>query len=153
MALSAKNVQIQLNGDYVPCQLDLTLNITQNTSSEDPCKPSPENIDQGATFNEYSIDSKDWSVTFSARQFADELALNNIELSELVINGDGKLAMIINTIEGTNYPHPLLFEYAGEVIITSLDLNYPATGSANYDVTLQGAGDLTFTKTEVPVTP
>ncbi len=153
MAISARNVQIQLNGDYVPCQLDLTLNITQNTSTEDPCKPDPANIDAGASFNTYSVDSKDWSVTFSARQFADELALNNIELSELIINGDGRLAMIINTVQGANWSHPLIFEYAGEVIITSLDLNAPATGSATYDVTLQGAGPLTFTKTPAPVAP
>lgn len=153
MAISAKNVQIQSEGRYFACQLDLTLNITQNTSTEDPCKPDPTNIDQGATFNVYTVDSKDWSVTFSARQFADELKLNQIELSELVINGDGRLPIIVNTIDSVNYPHPMLFEYAGEVIITSLDLNYPATGSATYDVTLQGGGDLTFTKTPAPVTP
>ncbi|NGM61677.1 hypothetical protein G5B30_07070 [Sphingobacterium sp. SGG-5] len=149
--LRGNQVQVKANNEWVACQLEAVVTIGQTTSTEDPCKPDPENFSTGASWEDPSIDVKTWGVTLSARAFADELAMNNVELNELIIDGDGTLPIKVSTVEDTNYPHPLLLEWAGTVIITELANNFPATGSATYDVTLQGKGKPTFTKT--PVSP
>lgn len=152
--LTGKQVQVKINGDWVTCQLDATVNITANTTTDDPCKPDPANVSitGAAVFNTYTIDSRDWSVTLSAKAFADELAMNNVEINEIAINGNGQLEVIVTSVNSTTYDHPLLLEWAGAVLVTDLTNNFPAEGAATYDVTLQGTGDLTFTTTPVPTT-
>lgn len=148
--LQGNQVQVRTAEGWFACQLDATVNYTANTTADDPCKPDPNEGSDGApTFNTYTVDSKDWSVTLSAKAFADELAMNNIELNDIAFNGDGTLDIIVSSVQNNTYNHPLLLEWAGNVIITDLTNNFPATGAATYDVTLQGNGDATFTKTPV----
>lgn len=136
------------DGEYFACQLDATVNYTANTTADEACKPDPTDATGGAvTYNTYTADSRDWSVTLSAKQFADELKLNNVDLNDIAFNGSGTLDIVVRTVESDTYTHPLLLEWAGNVIITDLTNNFPQAGSATYDVTLQGNGNATFTKT------
>lgn len=151
--LRGNQVQVQINDEWVACQLDAVVTIGQTTSTEDACKPDPDTPEiGGAGWEDVNVDSKNWTVTLSAKAFADELKLNNVELNELIIDGDGTLDVKVSTVQTADYSHPLLLEWAGTVVITELVNNFPSAGSATYDVTLQGQGKPTFTKTPVPAT-
>lgn len=146
--LQGNQVQVRTAEGWFACQLDATVNYTANTTADDPCKPDPaEGADGSPRFNTYTIDSKDATVTLSAKAFADELAMNNINLNEIAFNGDGMLDIIVSSVQNNTYNHPLLLEWAGTVIISDLANNFPATGAATYDTTLQVTGDMTFTTT------
>lgn len=150
--LEGKFLQFGVGTEYYACQTTGSLTININTDTEDPCKPE-EGDEGGIGWDEIVASSKSWTASMSAKAFADELAMNNITISELLINGDGKVALKFQTRQLTGYTHPMIFVYEGTAIITEQTINADATGSATQDVTFTGTGALTFTKTTLPVTP
>lgn len=153
--IAGKWVKLNINDTLVKCQLDLSLNFTNNTSTEDPCKPEDPGL--GATNNEYTIDSTDWTIDFSGKQMADELAMagfDQTDLLDLILNGDSTMDIEISTVRNsTRYPYPVYITYTGTVLLTEASLNWPATGSATYDASFQGNSNLVQAVTAVTPTP
>lgn len=154
--IAGKWIKLKINGEFVQCQLDLSLNITNNTSTEDPCKPEDPSL--GASNNFYTIDSRDWTVDFNGKQMSAELAMNGVnqaDLVRLVLTGDSQMDVIIGgePASTTNYPYDTFQEYSGTVLLTELALTWPATGSSTYDASFQGNSDLVFVETPVSTTP
>lgn len=155
-ALAAKWMKLKFDDVEALCQLDLSLTITNNTSTEDPCKPADPGL--GAGNNVYTVDSKDWSVSFNGRQMINELAMAGVTQSTIaksMLTGTSTAEITIGTDPETttNYPYPIVVEYSGDILITELTLNWPATGSSTYDATFQGNSDLQYTEAAYTPTP
>lgn len=150
-AIQGKLIGVKLNGTYIRCQTDATLTITANTTDTDPCKPSEDEATNSASWITHSIDSKAWTVSVTAKAFADQLAgaIDNSDIAALMITGDPSVEMTFQTIKTTDYDHDNIFVYEGTGTLTSFTHNAPSTGESTYDLEITGNGALTYTETPV----
>lgn len=143
-------IGVRLGGIWLDCQVDATLNMTVNVTEDDPCKPNPDDLEQGSTpWVERTADTRDWSIDFSQKLMKDSLAAANPDLGEMIINDEINVEVEFMTLPGqtkSNYD----FVYSGTGILTNFTLNAPVTGAATTDATISGNGALTYVK--VPVT-
>jgi hypothetical protein len=148
-SLPGKLLKVTVNGLVLRCQTDATLTLTANLTEDDACKPENDDADAGASWITRTVDSKDWTISFSAKAFADNIAGSNIDLVPLWINGDLSVEVqFLTNPSQTTYPYGFVIEGSG--IMNSLTFNAPVAGSATYDTEISGNGPLTYTP--VPVT-
>ena len=150
-ALQGKLIGVKLNGVYVRCQTDATLTITSNTTDTDPCKPGEDESTNASSWVTHSVDSKAWTLSVTAKSFADIQAgvLDNNDVAALMITGNPEVEITFQTIRTTDYDHDAIFVYEGTGTLTSFTVNAPSTGESTYDIEVTGNGALTFTETPV----
>lgn len=134
---------LSINGTALRCQTEATLELTINTAEGTPCKPSETETYKGGQWVTRTIESKDWQITMTAKAFADLIAMNQIQVSDLMINGDPVVQAVFGTTQTTDYDFPVTFAYSGEGILTGLTLNGPVDAESTYDVTILANGPLT----------
>lgn len=150
-AIQGKLIGVKINGTYIRCQTDATLAITANTTDSDPCKPSEDEATNAASWVTHSVDSKAWTVSVTAKTFADDVAgvIDNTEIANLMITGTPEVEVTFQTIKTTDYDHASIWVYEGTATITSFTVNGPGSGESTYDLELTGNGALTYTETPV----
>jgi len=148
--LQGKLIGVKINGSYLRCQTDATLAITVNTTDDDPCKPTEDDTTGSVSFVTHSIDSKAWTVTVTAKAFADQVVglLDNGDIAALMI-GNPSVEMTFQTIQTTDYDYSSIFVYEGSGTLTSFTHNAPAAGESTYDLEITGNGALTYVETPV----
>jgi hypothetical protein len=146
-ALPGKLLGIRTNGKYWRCQTAGDLTLTGATTDDDTCKP-----DQGADQDPIgwvtrTVDSKDWTMTFSAKAFADGLDGNIFDLANEFIDGDLNVEADFMTnpdlgdgVISTDYL------YSGTGLLTGIKINGPEKGSSTGDITITGNGPLSHTE-------
>lgn len=141
--------QVKINDTVIRCQTDATLNLVTNTSEVEACKPI--GGDEGdVSWVNYNVDSQGWDISFSGQAFADSVQMNQADLIDLFIDGDvmAEVDFYTNTsvkgFDGTQ-----IITYSGQGIMTGITLNGPTTGASTYDVTIQGTGAITSTRTPI----
>lgn len=135
---------------WLNCQVDATLNLAVETEEDEPCKPSPDNIEEvgDVPWAEFTPTSRNWNIDFSQKLMRNSLAALNVDISDLIITGKVYVEVEFMTTPGqtkSDYD----FVYAGTGILTGFTLNAPATGASTSDSTIQGTGAIT--RTVVPV--
>lgn len=149
--LPGKLLGVTVDGQFINCQIDATLTITNNFTESTPCKPSSEEAYKSPQTVKRTVDSRDWTLTYSAKQFADAVAANqNTIAQKMLAGGNPYVQVTFQTTQTTDYDFPITFVYEGEGVIQDVTLNAPQDGDATHDGTIVANGDLTFT--EVPVT-
>lgn len=150
-ALQGKLLGVKVNGVFVRCQTDATLNININVTDDEPCKPTETDTTNGTSWTTHTVDSKDWSLSVTAKAFADVEAgiFDNSDIAELMTVGNPSVEAVFQTIQTTDYNHPAVFLYEGTGTLTSFSHNAPSDGESTYDLEITGNGALTFTKTPV----
>ncbi len=151
MVLQGKLIGVKVNGEYIRCQTDATLNIVINTSEDEPCKPTEDQATNAAAWITRTVDTKDWNVSVTAKSFADEVSgmIDNSDIAALMIEGDPNVEMTFQTIRTTDYNYASIFVYEGTGILTSFTQNAPEAGQATYDLEISGNGALTFEETPI----
>jgi hypothetical protein len=149
--LQGKLVGVKVNGSYIRCQTDATLTITTNVTDDDPCKPTETDTTNSASWVTHSIDTKAWTVSVTAKAFADTVAglLDNSDIAALMITGDPSVEMTFQTIQTTDYDYASIFVYEGTGTLISFTHNAPVAGESTYDLEITGNGALTFEETPV----
>lgn len=149
--LQGKLIGVKINGSFLRCQTDATLTINVNVTEDDPCKPTESDSTNGASWTTHSVDTKDWSVSVTAKTFADVSAglLDNGDIAGLMIDGNPSVEMTFQTIQTTDYDYSSIFLYEGTGTLTSFNLNAPVDGESTYDLEITGNGALTYTETPV----
>lgn len=149
--LQGKLTGIKIGGSYIRCQTDATLTLTVNTTDADPCKPLETQSSNAANWVTHSTDTKAWTVSVTAKTFADQLVgtIDNSDISALMISGSPEVQMTFQTIRTTDYNYASVFIYEGTGTLTSFTLNGPASGESTYDLEITGNGALTFVETPV----
>jgi len=142
-SVSGKLMAYTLAGVKYRCQTDGTVTITRDLSEDDPCK------DQGL-WKEYTVVSKSWTGSFSAKAFMDSVAGNQLDAIDLMLGPDDPIEIEFLTTPG-DHDFPVDVVLAGEAFITNFDWANPANGNSTYSVDFTGNGALV--KTEIPVTP
>lgn len=139
---------VGLDGDPLNCQLDANITLGQDMESEDACKPLLPNND--GSWRENTSGDRNWEVSGSGKVEDDDKDTLTT-LDSLLKHFLGSNTSIEISV-GTNDPK-LAFArtFSGTGKLTSLTVNFPATGSATYDYTLEGLGKPSYVKT--PKTP
>jgi hypothetical protein len=146
--LPGKLLGVTLDGVYYKCQTNADLTFSAATTQDTPCKP-----DQGGsdpiTWDSFTVDSKQWVMTFSANAFADGLGASGNALSRFFINSNLQVTahfMTNPTLGNGQISTDVLYEGSG--LLTGLKLNAPEKGSSTYDATITGNGAMTITETD-----
>lgn len=149
--LPGKLLSVTVDGEFISCQIDAVLTLTNNLTESTPCKPSPTDTYKGAQTIKRTVDSRDWTLTYSAKQLADAVAANqNTIAQKMLAGGNPYVQVTFQTTQTTDYDFPVSFVYEGEGVIQDLALNAPQDGDATHDGTIVANGDLTYS--QVPVT-
>lgn len=153
--IPGKLMQMKLNGSWVRCQMDISLNITQDITDDEACKPTETDTYKGGAWNTNTKGNRGWTASLSGKVFADVAAgtITNDDISTLLIDGDSDVEVIIQSMQTTDYDFAAILLYEGTGSITSFTLNGPSDGDATWDIEITGNGALTYTKTPVVVTP
>jgi len=151
MVLQGKLIGVKVNGNFIRCQTDATLNIIINTTEDEPCKPTEEQSTNEAAWITRTVDTKDWNVSVTAKSFADAVSgfIDNSDIATLMVVGDPNVEMTFQTIRTTDYNYASIFVYEGTGILTSFTQNAPEEGQATYDLEISGNGALTFEETPI----
>lgn len=147
--LQGSLLAVTLNGTRIQCEIDSTLNVTTNTTETDPCKPASTEAYKAAKWTDASVDSKTWSLDFSAKAFADAVEMNNADILELMVSGDPIVQIEFSTTQTTDFDFDEILTFSGEGILSDFTWNNPSTGESTYDVTVTGKGAPTFTRVSV----
>lgn len=139
-------IGVRFGGDWLPCQVDATLNLTVNVTEDDPCKPDPSDTEvQDSPWVERTVDSRDWSIDVSQKLMRNSLIASNPDIGELIVDGLLDVEVEFMTRPGqtrSDYD----FVFSGTGIITDFSLNAPGSGAATTDTTISGNGPLTYVK-------
>ena len=151
--LQGKLIGVKINDTYIRCQTDATLTITQDVTDDDPCKPTEADTTNGASWVSHTAGTKSWTVSVTAKAFADVAAglIDNSDIAGLMITGDNSVEVTFQTIKTSDYSFASVFLYEGTGTLTSFTHNAPVDGASTYDLEITGNGALTYTET--PVTP
>lgn len=147
--LPGRLLGVTINGTYFKCQTTADLNFSAAVTEDDTCKPDQGTDSDPIGWVTRTVDSKDWTITFSGKAFADGLGASGNALSRLFIDGDlGVTAhFMTNPDQGDGIISTDVL-YEGEGLLTGLKLNAPEKGSSTYDVTIVGNGPMTITETD-----
>jgi len=149
-SIPGKIIGVMDGGKWLNCQVDATLNLTVDVTEEDPCKPDPDDEEQGEVpFKFRTADARDWSIDFSQKLMRDSLAAANVDYGEEFVDGRLDRQVQFMTAPGqTKSNYDII--YAGSGILTAHTVNAPAVGAGTTDTSIAGNGPLTYSK--VPVT-
>lgn len=134
---------VVVDGEYITCQTDATLNLINNLNEDEICKPAPNTGINAVGYVTRTLVSKDWNMTFSAQAFLASAAANesnNIDLVRRFINYQDAVTVIFQPSEG-NYAGSAV-GYEGDGILSTITQNAPTDGPSTYDVEIQGNGPL-----------
>lgn len=145
--IQGKLLAVSVDGTVIDCQTDATLNIAVETEETDPCKPVAGSASNSASWSDPTESSRNWSIDFSAKSFADSTGFNNADLIDLLVNGSAIVDVIFSTTETSDYDHDEVQVFSGEGILSNFSLSAPSTGESTYDATITGKGKPTFTRT------
>lgn len=140
-ALPGSLLGVKINGVYYRCQTAADLTFGSSTTSDDACKP-----DQGAglpplQWATATLDEKNWTITFSMKNFADGLAASGADLINFFVTGNllVEARFLTNTNQGVGtISSDWLF--IGSGYLSGLKVNAPAKGASTSDVTITGNG-------------
>lgn len=148
--IAGRLLRARLDGDYFKCQMDLTVSLAANTSTDDPCKPEGATIEDSAPWDEPQIDSWGGTVTLNIRNFLEQSApfINQSDILTYILDGHTTMDLDVLTTPGqhTNSEDVIL---SMSILITGYDWNAPAVGRANSDVTFTIVGKPTYER--IPV--
>lgn len=147
--LPGRLLGVTVNGVYYKCQTSADLNLTAATTTDETCKPDQGTSGDPIGWVTRTVDSKDWTITFSAKSFADGLGASGNALSRLFIEGD--LSCTAHFMTNPNQGDGIISTdvlYVGEGLLSGLKINAPEKGSSTYDATIVGNGPLTITETD-----
>lgn len=150
-ATQGKIWQVKLGDKSIRCQTDATFTGTVNTSEVEACKPTGD-LGDDTTWLDYTEDSRGWEITFSAQAFADTAEVSQADLMELFVNGSVQVEVDFYTnekVKGFDGTETQYFNGTG--LMTNFSLTGGVTGVATYDVTIQGKGKPSWTRT--PIVP
>lgn len=147
--LQGKLLSVTIGGTAVDCQTDATLTITVATEETDPCKPAAGESSADASWSDATDGARSWTISFSAKSFAQSTGFNNADLIELLVDGSPVVEAVFATTETSDYDHDELQVFSGTGIINNFNLNAPGTGESTYDVDITGKGKPTFVRTPV----
>lgn len=139
-----------LNGSFPKCQIDATFESTININELPTCKPMAGEAYIATNPAEYEVTGSSWSVSMSARAFAEGTSFNQGDILEAIASGQVFVPIVFATTQTSNYDKEELQTITGDAILTSFSWNAPSDGDSTYDITLQGNG--AFTLTRVPYT-
>lgn len=141
-AISGKLMAFTVNGTKVRCQTSGTLTITKDISTDDPCKDDD-------FWTTGTVTSKGWSASLDAKQFLDDIQLNQMDIVDLMLSSDDPVELEFLTTPGDhNYPVDVVL--SGEAFMNNVNLDTPANATATYTVDFTGNGPLT--QARIPVT-
>lgn len=140
---------ITINGSELQCELESALSITINTSEAEACKPLTSEAYKGATWADQTVDRKTWEITGSAKAFADAVEFNNLDLVDLLVNGNPIVEVQFYTKQHTDYDFDQIAVFTGTGILSLDDWTAPAEGESTYSFTITGKGEPTFVRTNV----
>lgn len=150
--VQGKLIYIKVGTKEISCQTDLTLNLTANTTEQDPCKPAAGESLSAAEWVNLTVSSRQWDASVSAQTLVDNITtFNNIaDLIDMFVSGTLKTEVAIQTNStSADYDQPSTFVFTGQAIMTGLTLNATGDAVSTGDVTFNGTGAPTFTKTAV----
>lgn len=142
-------IGITINGEELQCELESSLSITINTTETEACKPATSEAYKSATWTDASVDSKTWEITFSAKAFADEVAFNNLDMVDLLVNGDPIVEVQFATKQHPDYDFDEIAVFTGTGVLSLDDWTAPSEGESTYSGTIIGKGQPTFTREPV----
>lgn len=149
-SIGGKLLAVTVNGVRIRCQTDATLTLTTNMTDDDPCKPDDNTPAAEASYVTRTVDSRDWTLSVSAKSFLDNIEMNQSDLSELFIQGNLDAEVeFLSTPGQHNYPEDVV--YSGSAIISSITINAPASGASTHDTEFSGNGPMSITR--IPVAP
>ncbi len=133
-----------LNGEWLHCQAEATLNMVTNTSEDPLCKE----LDSEGTpipFKNFTPVSREWSIDVAGALLKDSFSSLNagINLGKLFVDGDVVFdSIMFRTKEGQTFADNDMI-YEGAAILTNFSVTAPIEGSATTSATFQGTGELT----------
>jgi len=140
---------ITINGQEVQCEMESSMSIAVNTTENDPCKPLSTEAYKSSTWTDPTVDSKSWEISFSAKAFADAVAFNNLDMLDLLINGDPIVEVQFYTKQHPDYDFDEIAIFSGRGILSLDDWTAPAEGESTYSGTITGKGKPEFVRTPV----
>lgn len=138
-----------IGGNRIQCELESTLNITTNTTENDPCKPLSTDAYKAARWVDTTVDTKSWSLDVNAKAFLDAVEINQLDILEILVETDGVVEVEFNTTETTDFDFDQVASFSGTGIITDFSWANPSTGESTYDITISGKGKPSFIRTPV----
>jgi predicted secreted protein len=117
---------IYKDGVAIACSTDASFNYT-NEQIEVTCKDN-----DGA--KQYTLGGSDWNFSVGGIFQFDNVGID--DLSDMAIDKETSTIRFGTDVVGDFY-------FEGACVITSLTVNAPLNGSANYTATLQGTGPIT----------
>lgn len=143
--LPGKLLGVTVDDVYYKCQTTADLTLSAAVTADDTCKPDQGTDSDPIQWVTNTVDNKSWTITFSAKAFADGLGASGNALSRFFIESD--LACIAHFMTNPDQGDgeistDVLYEGAG--LLTGLKINAPEKGSATYDATITGNGPLTI---------
>lgn len=150
--LPGKVIGVTIDGDFIDCQIDATLTKTNNVTETTGCKPSPDGTYKGASTVGRTVDTSDWTITMSAKAFADAVTVNQNDIAEKM-DTNPIVQVTFQTTQTTDFDFEEAWVYEGEGILTDFTINAPQDGEATWDTTIVANGTpLTLTRTPIVVT-
>lgn len=149
-AIPGKLMGVKIDGNFIDCQIDATLNMTLDTEEGDICKPSPTDTTDAKSWAEPTAGRKSGTLDFSAKAFAKATGYGLYELGNLFINGDNRLEWTFGTTQTTDYVYTVLIVYSGDGLLSTHNVNGPGTGESTYDGTITFVGQPSIDR--IPVT-
>lgn len=141
-AISGKLLAFTVNGIKIRCQTDGNITITKDVTTDDPCK------DDGG-WSTGNVTNKSWTGSFSAKAFLDDIQSNQLDVIDLMLNGDDPVEIEFLTTPG-DHNFPIDVVLSGEAFLNNFSWDAPANATSTYTVDITGNGQLT--KVEIPVT-
>jgi hypothetical protein len=149
--IEGKAIGITVDGVRLDCQADMTLTITVDTETDDPCKEWEEDgglVTSTVSWGDPSASQINWEATGSSAMLIESVGAgaNNdgyLDLFGKVINGSNPYVDIEILVPALNATTEGRL-FTGSGILTNLALNAPVTGKGTQDFTITGKGKPTW---------
>lgn len=151
IGITIKDSTSELDGVWLDCQVDGTLELAVETEEDDPCKPTPEELvtNGDVPWAEFTASKRNWNISFSQKLMRTSLSAASPDIAKLIITGKISVEVQFMTAPGQT-KSDFDFVYSGTGILTGFTLNAPVSGASTSDSTIQGTGPITYVV--VPVT-
>ncbi len=118
------------SGDFLNCEIESSISIQRNLINKSGSHSGK------YTHKRYGLIN--WSITANAKSIFSLLngSLNN--LIKYQLDGNVELEVYISARTSNTQS----FDLGGKVLIPSININFPNTGSSKFDITFEGNGEL-----------
>lgn len=128
------------------CNVEASLNLTSDTTTEPPCKPNATDAYKGAIWSTISQTSKSWTITGTMRTVGDTPTAGlykHAYIAEKFISG-AVVQVVFGTTQTSDFDFAEVETFTGEGIVTDVTYNAPnGNESGTVDFTITGNGELT----------